>query len=219
MKKNRNVLSEKIYRGLKRSILNGEECFQEGSRIIETDIANKFGVSRTPVREALRKLAAEDFIKIFSNQGMFINKFSFKDLKEILEVRAALLGFASKLVIKNITDKQMKKLELIINKMEEYVKTNNVKKYSICANEVHNSIVDIADNTRIKKILTNFNDLTILFQLTSLYTPGRLKKSLNEHKNIIKTIKNKDIQKAEELSREHITNTFKNIIESNVKVK
>jgi len=219
MNKNRNVTSERIYKSLKNSIIGGDEYFKEGSQIIETEIANKFGVSRTPVREALIRLAAEEFIKIFPNQGAFINKFSLKDLKEILEIRSVLLGLASKLAIKKITDKEIEKLELIINKMEEYVETNNIKKYSVCANEAHNFIVDIADNVRIKKILSNFNNFTILFQLTSLYVPGRLKTSLNEHKNIVKAIKNGDIQKAEKLSQKHIINTFINIVKAIPNIK
>ena len=205
------LLSKKVYRILKASIIKGS--LKPGEKILEVNIAEQLGVSRTPIREALRELAAEGFVRMEPNLGMVVVDFSLEELKEVLQTRRVLEGFAASVAAEKISKEEIKKLEEITEKMGICISKNNLVTYSNLNAEFHSLILNICGNKRMMKICVNLSDSEHRFRIRSLRSnPGRLKYSLKEHQEIIEALKKKDTEQAERLSKKHIENVLENIL-------
>lgn len=177
-------------------------------------IAHKFGVSRTPIREALQKLANESFVTIKPNKAIFVKKFSIKEIKEVLLIRSALLGIAAEIAINKITKEEIKKLEKDLEKMKVFCGENDFLNYRKMSAKSHYLIVEISKNILIKKILDDLEDLAYIIQILSLQVLDRLKNFLKQHKDILQAIKKGNEELANKLSRGHYKNTLENIIKN-----
>lgn len=207
------LLSQKVYRILKAEII--KENFKLEEKILEVNVAKQLGVSRTPVREALRELAAEGFVKMKPNLGMIVIEFSLEDLKEVLQIRRVLEGEAAYIASKKINKEEIKKLEVIIKKMSIIISKPKpgIVAYSELNAEFHNLIFNVCENKRLAKISNNLSSSHHRFQIRSLRSnPERLKYSLKEHQEIVDALKRKDSIKAKKLSQVHIDNILKNIL-------
>ncbi|MEE9390059.1 MAG: GntR family transcriptional regulator, partial [Candidatus Aminicenantaceae bacterium] len=138
------TLSQSIYYYLKDAILKGK--YKARTKINEKEIAEIFEVSRTPVREAIVKLAAEGFIEITSHRESAVKEVSFKELSEIFQVIAVLDSFASALVIDNISSSEFLKLKKMTNKMEYYLHQNDVENFININYAIHNKMWDYLTN-------------------------------------------------------------------------
>lgn len=195
----KKTLSEKAYEKLKELIING--TLEKGSRITENSIAKMFEISPTPVREAFRRLSSEGLIEVNSWKGVTIKGIGKKELLEIYECREALEGMAGFLASKNIKEEDILFLEDIINKsddiksIEELIQLNTL---------FHNKILKIADNQRLEKLLNNLMDVILYDRdISNRYTTRR-KEILEEHRNILKFLKEKDSEKVSFLMKEHV---------------
>jgi len=205
------LLSKKVYRILKERIIKGN--LKPGEKILEVNIAKQLGVSRTPVREALRELAAEGFFAMEPNLGMIVIDFSIEDLQEVLKIRKLLEGFATSIAAKKINKEEIKKLEKIIKKMSISISKNDVLVYSDLNAEFHNLIFNICGNKQLIKIYDNLSNSEHRFRIRSLRNnPERLKYSLKEHQKILEALKRKDSEQAYKLSQKHIENILENIL-------
>ncbi len=113
------LLSQKVYRVLKTEIAKG--FLEPGTKLFEDKIATQMGVSRTPVREAIQKLAAEGLIKIAPNQTLIVTEISLEDIKEVLQIRGVLEGLSARIAAKKITRQEIDELEGIVSQMDLYV--------------------------------------------------------------------------------------------------
>jgi len=205
------LLSKKVYHILKERIIKGN--LKPGEKILEVNIAKRLGVSRTPVREALRELAAEGFFAMKPNLGMIVIGFSIEDLKEVLEIRKLLEGFATSIAAKKISKEEIKKIEKIIKKMSISISKNDLLVYSDLNAEFHNLIFNICGNKRLIKIYDNLSNSEHRFRIRSLRNnPERLRYSLKEHQEILEALKRKDSEQAYKLSQKHIENILENIL-------
>ena len=102
-------LGGKVFTSLKNSILSGE--FENGAELREIVLAKKLGVSRTPVREALRQLEQEGLVEIFPNRGAYVKGITYKDVEDIYRIRARLEGLCAEMAVSSITEQQLAKLE------------------------------------------------------------------------------------------------------------
>ena len=205
------LLSKKVYRVLKKRII--EEDLKPGEKILEVNIAEQLGVSRTPIREALRELAAEGFVKMIPNQGMVVSNVSIEDIKEVLQIRILLEGFAASIAAKKINKGEIKKLEKLIEKMKIYISKDDVVAYSNLNGEFHNLILKVCGNKRFIKICANLSGSDHRFRIRALRDNSeRLKYSLKEHQEIVDALKKKDSEQADRRSKEHIENVLKNIL-------
>jgi len=205
------LLSQKVYRILKARIIKGD--LKPGEKLLENKIAEQLGVSRTPVREALQKIAAEGLVKMEPNLGMIVIEFSLEDLQEVLQVRRALEGLATSVAAKKISKEEITKLEEIIEKMSICISKNDVVAYSELNGKLHNLILNICGNKRLTEICNHLNSSDHRFRIRSLRSnPERLKYSLKEHREIVEALKRKDSIQAEWLSQAHLDNVLKNIL-------
>jgi len=204
------LLSKKVYQVLKAEIIKGS--LKPGTKLLEGKIAEQMGVSRTPVREALKELAAEGFAKMTPNQGIVINNISIEDLQEVLQISVVLEGLAARLAAKMIKEKEIKELEKILRKMEYYTKKGDILDFSRRATEFHALVVNACGNNKLIQIRKNLYDQAHRYRMGSLNNPGRLKYSLEEHRKIVEALKRKDSEQADRLSQKHIENVLENIL-------
>jgi len=218
--KDYELLSKKVSRILKARIIKGD--LTQGGKLFEAKIAEKLGVSRTPVREAIKGLAAEGLVKMTPNQGVVVINVSIEDLQEVLRIRRVLEGLAASIATEKISQEEITKLEEIIKKMSTNISKPkpDVAAYSELNAEFHNLILNACGNRRLMKICNDLSSSDHRFRIRSLRNnPGRLKYSLKEHQDIIEALKRKDAEQAEKLSRIHIDNVLKNILENESKEK
>ena len=208
--KDYELLSQKVYRILKERIVKGN--ITSGEKILEVNIAKQLGVSRTPVREALQKLAADGLVKINPNLGMMVVGFSLEDIQEVLQIRRVLEGLVASLAAKKINHEEIKALEKIIEQMRISISKNDILSYSSNNGKFHKLLLKICDNKQLIKICSNLSGRDHRFKIRALTIPGRLKYSLEEHKNILEALKKGDSKKAERLSQKHMDNVLENIL-------
>ncbi|MBU4349610.1 GntR family transcriptional regulator [bacterium] len=204
------LLSQKVYRILKTEIV--KRNLKPGTKLLEVKIAKQMGVSRTPVREAIRELVAEGFVKMIPNQGVIVSIASIEDTQEVLQIRSVLEGLAARLATKVINGEEIKELEKYIEQMEYYANKDNALAFSKMDVEFHELILNICGNNRLIQIRKNLSDQAHRYRIRSLSIPGRLKHSLKEHQEIVKALKRKDSEQAGRLSQKHIENVLKNIL-------
>lgn len=209
------LLSQKVYRILKTEIVKG--YLKPGTKLLEGKIAKQMGVSRTPIREAIRELAAEGFVKMSPNQGVIVSIASIEDIQEVLQIRSVLEGLAARLATKVINGGEIKELEKYIKQMEYYTNKDDALAFSEMDAEFHELILNICGNNRLIQIRKNLSDQAHRYRIRSLSIPGRLKYSLKEHQEIVKALKRKEVEQADKLSQKHIENVLKNILEHEIK--
>jgi len=209
------LLSQKVYRALKIEIIKGS--LKPGTKLSEAKIAEQLGVSRTPVREAIRELAAEGFVKISPNQGVEISNISIEDIQEVLQIRAVLEGLAAKLAATKITKEKIKKLENINKNMEKYARKDDIFNVIRESEKFHGLILGICGNSRLIQIRKNLNDQIHRYRSISLNILGRPKYALEEHIKITEALKQGDSARADELSKIHIENVLKNLLTHEIK--
>ncbi len=204
------LLSQKVYRALKTEIIKGS--LKPGTKLSEGKIAEQIGVSRTPVREALKELAAEGFVKMNPNQAVVVSNASVEDVQEVLQIRGVLEGLAARLATKMISEEEIKELETYQKQMEYYTKKDDVLAFSEMDAEFHELILNVCGNNRLIQIRKNLSDQAHRYRIRSLSVPGRLKYSLKEHQEIVEALKRKNAEQADRLSQKHIENVLANIL-------
>ncbi len=177
-----------------------------GQQIKEEVVASRLGVSRPPVREAFKVLESEGLIERKPRRGVFVSEITEKDIWEIYTLKMALYSLAASLAIEKISDRGIKRLEKVVQKMEECVQNepSAVIRYQTLNEAFHNITIDIAGHERLKKIAAGLQNQVKRFSYKSLADRRHLLSSCRYHRQILESIKSKDKDMAERLNREHI---------------
>jgi len=212
---NYELLNQKAYRILKRAIIQGD--LTPNSKLILSEIAQSLGISNTPIREAVNKLASEGLVKIIPNKGIIVKEINIDDFQEILQVRAFLDGLIAKLASEKITDKEIDDMMEILHKMEQCVKEDDRLTYNDLDIKFHDFLLTIAENNTLKEIYNNLIVHGHRFRLRTLKIPDRMGKSLKEHLKIALKIKERNPAEANRASQEHIESILHSIEEDEKK--
>ena len=196
---------EDIYRSIRMDIIS--QKLKPGQSISEDELAKKYNVSRTPIREILRRLEQEDLIKIIPNKGMIVYELTNRDIEEVLEIRLILETAAAKAAAENITEEKIKKLDKIEELMEKAVKDDDSVLSFEADERLHDFILVTAGNIRVRKILYTLMGQILRIRFISGHKPGRIITTVEEHKEIIEAIKKRDHIDAEEKMKIHLMNT------------
>ena len=196
------LLSQKVYRTIKKQIIQG--MLEPGSRFTENNLAEKLKVSRTPIREAMRKLVNEGLVNASPNKKMTISEVSISDIKEVLMIRGVLEGLAANIASKRITCQEINELENIVKKMVQSVKNNNLLAYFEEDDKFHDFILKVCNSKWIIRVRNNLSNIIYRYRFKSLSVPGRLLHSLEEHKEILESLKRHDSEGAEKTSKIHM---------------
>lgn len=199
---NYRPLREVIFDSLRNAIIMGE--LRPGERLMEIQFAKKMGVSRTPVREAIRKLELEGLVVMMPRKGAYVADLSTKDIMDVLEVRSAMDGLASALAAKRATKDEIKSLGNVIKQFEQYMEENNVKGLIEKDIEFHEIIYIASRNEKILQIATNLKDQIHRFRVVYLKDYSSTKGLVKEHNEIYQAIKDGNEEQARNLADTHI---------------
>lgn len=207
-------LRELVLEAIREAIING--TLQPRERLMEIQLAEELGVSRTPIREALRKLELEGFIVMIPRKGAYVADLSIKDVSDVFEIRVALEGLAAGLAAERGTEEELEELERLLVEKAEAIAQNNIEALVKVDTRFHETIYTASRNERLKTIISNLREQIQRFRLTSLSHPGRMEKSLEEHRAIVEALGSRDIQLAKQLAQDHIENA-ENVLFETVK--
>ncbi|MEL7566040.1 MAG: GntR family transcriptional regulator [Dehalobacterium sp.] len=198
-------IRDNVFDILRNAILNGN--FKPGERLAERELAEQLGISRTPVREAIRKLEQEGLVVHIPRKGVVVKSISNDEVVEIFTIRAALEGVAVRLATKNISKEDILYLRTLQDKMENAFnngKYNEIKGLHIKFNQI---IYTAANSPRLYQMIQNFAEYIGNYTQIGYNFPGRLEQAIREHSAILNAITDKNDVLAEKLAIEHIDNT------------
>lgn len=209
---NYKPLREIVFESLREAIING--VLKPGERLMEVQLAEEMGVSRTPVREAIRKLELEGFVIMVARKGAYVAGISMKDVVDVFEIRAALEGLAASLAAERITDEEKEEMERLLVRKAACVEAGDYDSLTEIDTEFHELLYKASRNERLMQIISNLREQINRFRMVSLAFPGRGREALEEHKKIAEAIAERDAALAQALAQEHIENAENALLEA-----
>ncbi|MHC1759782.1 MAG: GntR family transcriptional regulator [Negativicutes bacterium] len=203
-------LREVVYETLREAIRNGS--LTPGERLMEIQLAEELGVSRTPVREAIRKLELERFVVMLPRRGTYVANLSLKDINEVFEIRAALDGLAAGLAAERITEEELEQMERLLVEIAEYIEQHNNQKIVEADEAFHDILYRASRNERLVGIICNLREQFARFRSVSIKYPGRLQNTLEEHRQLVEAIAQRNPEAAQQKAREHIENAEQTLL-------
>ncbi|WFR59820.1 GntR family transcriptional regulator [Anaerocolumna sp. AGMB13025] len=204
-------LRGRVFNKIREDILSGK--YSQNEELKETSIGVELGVSRTPVREALRQLELEGLVNIIPNKGAYVNGISEKDIHDIYIIRSYLEGLCARWACEHITQEQIDELEEIVYLSEFHTKKEHHEQIVELDNKFHQLIYEASDSKILNHVLSDFHHYVQRIRKITLSSDNRAANSNKEHTAILDAIRQRDGEKAEFLAHEHIMNTIKNISE------
>lgn len=198
----KSSLSEDVAAKLRHMISSSQ--LEPGSWIDEQGLASAMGVSRTPLREAIRLLASEGLIRIEPRKGCFVNALSEQDLDDIFPLMAMLEGRCAFEATTRVTQADMNTLERMHQRLVTCSKLNHVDDYYIANREIHEVIQKIAGNRWLSNMVDDLRRILSLSRHKSLTLPGRIAESCSEHMAIFEALKQGNAHEADRLTRHHL---------------
>jgi len=201
-------LRGKVFSQIQNEILNGK--YEPGDSLIETKLSEELGVSRTPVREALRQLELEGLVQSVPNKGAIVTGISAKDIEDIYTIRMMIEGLAARWATEKITREELVELNEALDLEEFYTLKEDTEHLLKFDSKFHDIIFKACKSNPLMHTLSTFHNYVQRARNASLESPGRAYKALEEHRAILKAIIDKDADKAEKLTTEHVRNASKN---------
>ncbi len=193
------MVSEQI----KDAIRNG--IFQPGDKLIETALTDSMGVSRTPLREAFRELAAEGYITIIPHKGAFVSQVSEDEVLDIYAITSVLEGLATRLATPSLQrGEPREKLLQLFHQLKRRHERGEVDSYWAANRDFHQHITNACENSRLQGLIENLRQQIMKTRVVTLHAPGRLDSSMSEHEEILRAILGGDGRGAERLVIEHL---------------
>ena len=205
-------LRGKVFQRMREDILSG--VYQENDELREVSIGEELGVSRTPVREALRQLELEGLVTIVPNKGAYVKGITKKDVHDIYKIRSLLEGLCAKWATEHITDQQIEELEEIVLLSEFHLKKQGqgkAKQVSDLDGKFHKVLYEASNSRILEHVLSDFHKYVKMARTMSVGEKKRAEKSIDEHRAILEAIRKKDANLAEQLANQHIMNVMENL--------
>ena len=197
-------LRDVVLNTLRQAILKGE--LEPGERLMEIQLAERLGVSRTPIREAIRKLELEGLVLMIPRKGAEVAEISEKSLREVLEVRRSLEELAIELACQRITPEELTALEEAENRFARAVEDGEVMAIAESDENYHELIYQATANDRLVQILNNLREQMYRYRLEYIKDEDRRQILVVEHEHILRAVRRRDIADAKSAVREHIDN-------------
>ena len=207
-------LRGRVFHRIREDILSGK--YSENEELKEATIGAEFGVSRTPVREALRQLELEGLVKIVPNKGAYVTGISEKDTQDIYVIRSYLEGLAARWACEHITEAEIEELEEIVYLSEFHAKKKHADQIVELDNKFHSSIYKASGSKILEHELTTFHHYVERIRKESLRKEERALQSNTEHAAILDAIRRRDGDLAEKLAHEHIIKTMNHMYKEGV---
>ncbi|MDN5844077.1 MAG: GntR family transcriptional regulator [Alcaligenaceae bacterium] len=196
------ILYQEVADRLRAMIQSGE--LKAGQWIDETSLTGTLGISRTPLREALKVLVAEGLLRIEPRRGCFVNELSAQDLDNIFPLMAMLEGRCAYEAACKVTDEDLQRLEPLHQNLQAYAGQDDIDRYYAANAVIHEAIQELADNRWLSGLIDKLRQVLSLSRHRSLAYPGRVSESCAEHLAIFAALKARDPEGAEAVTRKHL---------------
>lgn len=195
------TLREKILEHIRDAIISGS--LKAGSKVSEPELAERYGISRTPIREAFRQLEAEGYLTVIPRRGAVVSEFSQKDVEEFYAIKSIMEGYAARRACMKLSKKDLDRLETINDKLAELARQNDIKHFFKVHGDFHDLFIKAADNEKLRDLIAGLVTKFQRLRFMSLSLPGRMAISVKEHEKIIEAFRRKDADTAEDLVRKN----------------
>jgi len=202
-------LRGRVFHRIREDILSGK--YSENEELKEASIGAEFGVSRTPVREALRQLELEGLVKIIPNKGAYVTGISEKDTRDIYIIRSYLEGLAARWACERMSEEEIDGLEEIVYLSEFHAKKKHYDQLVELDNKFHESIYRASGSKILEHELTTFHHYLERIRKQSLQKEERAMQSNEEHLAILEAMRKRDADLSEKLAHKHIIQTIENM--------
>ncbi|MBO5055597.1 MAG: GntR family transcriptional regulator [Lachnospiraceae bacterium] len=203
-------LRDVVFNTLRKAILTGQ--LKPGERLMEVHLANRLGVSRTPIREAIRKLELEGLVIMIPRRGAEVAQITEKSLNDVLEVRRALDVLSVELACERITEEEMAALKKACDDFERATKGKDASVIARADVALHDIIVQATGNQRLQQLVNNLSEQMYRYRFVYIKDESQHEKLVTEHKEIYESILNRDKERASRAAKLHIDNQEKSII-------
>ena len=206
------TLREKILETIREAILKGN--LKPGEKVAEPELAERFGISRTPIREAFRQLESEGYLTVIPRKGAVVAALSERDVQEFYAIKSILEGYAAELAAKNLSDKDLARLEAINGKLKKLADDGDVKAFYRVHNEFHDTFLKAADNSKLYELIQQLGMKFSRLRMASLSVNGRMAISVAEHDKLLDAFRHHDGKAAEDLVKKTAAIGGKVLLES-----
>lgn len=203
-------LRDVVFNTLRQAILRGE--LKPGERLMEIQLANKLGVSRTPIREALRKLELEGLVNMVPRKGAEVADITEKSLRDVLEVRKALEELSVQLACEKITEEEIEELKQVAERFKDTLDDQDVTKIAEADVAFHDVIYTATDNQKLILLLNNLREQMYRYRVEYLKKEEAYPQLIAEHEELIDNISKRNKEEATRIMCEHIDNQVATVI-------
>ena len=206
-------IREKVYEHLKSAILSGH--YTPGEKLAEEHLAERLGVSRTPVREALHKLESEGLIKPRKKRGFIVSRDTKEEVEELFELRSILEGHTLRVISHIISDEILSQLHESIQKAEEALRRNRIEEVFKWNTRFHDTLHElVANKTRLHRLIVNMRKYVLRHRKDTLRYPDGGKRAVEGHKQILLALRLRDPELCERVMRKHIREAKEDALQS-----
>jgi DNA-binding GntR family transcriptional regulator len=190
---------QKIVEDLKAGIASG--TLKPAERLVEVHLSKVFGVTRSKIREALKKLEQDGFVTIIPNVGASVAEFSQRDIEHFYDLMSVLEGLAVRVITPFVTEEHLKRIEALVDKVEA---ARTATQFYELNNQLHSFLIALSENDHLIKLVDNFMFKIRCLNLQCLFSPGQMAAGVKEHRKIFEAMKERKAVKAEQLMRNHL---------------
>ncbi|MEJ2587023.1 MAG: GntR family transcriptional regulator [Deltaproteobacteria bacterium] len=176
----------------------------KGQKIDEKRLCESMGVSRTPVREALRLLKSEGLVELIPHKGAFVSQPCIEEINDMFEVMSVLEGTCARLAATHMNEKDFQKIEALHRELEVHYRNGDSVAYLKRNNVFHVFIQDLAGNRVLNDVINGLRQKILLYRQRQLYQPERFDQSIQEHRNLLEAFRRRDPDSAETLMKHHL---------------
>ena len=205
-------LRDVVFHTLRRGIMQGD--LKPGERLMEIKLANRLGVSRTPIREAIRMLELEGLVVMIPRKGAQVAEITEKDLKDVLEVRMGLEELAVKFACQRITEEQLDNLYHASRKFEEAVKREDLTELAQADVDFHDLIYKATGNERLVQLLNNIREQMYRYRVEYLKDEEIRGSLVQEHDTLLEKLSQRDLEGVKQVTQSHIERQQAYILET-----
>lgn len=188
--------------------------YKPGERLVQDELAEQLGVSRTPIREALHKLASEGYVVLSPHRGASVTEFSIDELEEIYAVRIGLESYAAFLAAQRITDEELDRIAAHLGKMNRVKNRGDINLLIRLNREFHVAIYEAAGQQRLSDLIDNYLDLAERYRRMFHSLKDRAEHTVEEHQELFDALQDRDAEQVASLTRVHLAQTAAALVEA-----
>jgi DNA-binding GntR family transcriptional regulator len=207
--------AEQAYQSILERISDG--TYAAGTRLREEELAEQVGVSRTPIREALRRLAGDGLIEFSPNRGAQVSSWSAREMEEIFGLRALLEGHAARLAAARIEPAELERLAELAREMDDLAAKGTGKaldRLAMLNTEFHQLVISAARSARLAELVTGLIQTALVHRTFRRYGPDHLRRSMDHHRELVSALRRRNPPWAEAVMRSHILSALDVVLES-----